>query len=146
MRLSGQIEGLISNFERVIDGFLAGLPYDGTDPSDPEDQHHDRRTDRRSRFLLGGEMTTHWDRSVDLLIAGSGGGGMVAGLAALDSGLEPLIVEKQALVGGSTGLSGGIVWLPNNPLMRADGIADSHEDGLAYLADVVGDVGAPSSP
>jgi 3-oxosteroid 1-dehydrogenase len=91
-------------------------------------------------------MTTQWDHSVDLLIAGSGGGGMVAGLAALDSGLEPLIVEKQALVGGSTGLSGGIVWLPNNPLMRADGIADSHDDGLAYLADVVGDIGAPSSP
>ncbi|BBY20634.1 FAD-binding protein [Mycobacterium stomatepiae] len=91
-------------------------------------------------------MSRAWDRSVDLLIAGSGGGGMVAGLAALDSGLEPLIVEKQALVGGSTGLSGGIVWLPNNPLMRADGIADSHEDGLAYLADVVGDIGAASSP
>jgi 3-oxosteroid 1-dehydrogenase len=91
-------------------------------------------------------MTTQWDHSVDLLIAGSGGGGMVAGLAALDCGLEPLIVEKQALVGGSTGLSGGIVWLPNNPLMRADGIADSHEDGLAYLCDVVGDIGAPSSP
>ncbi|OBB90153.1 3-ketosteroid-delta-1-dehydrogenase [Mycobacterium sp. 852002-40037_SCH5390672] len=71
---------------------------------------------------------------------------MVAGLAALDCGLEPLIIEKQPLVGGSTGLSGGIVWLPNNPLMRADGIADSHEDGLAYLADVVGDIGAPSSP
>ncbi|MDT5135756.1 MAG: 3-oxosteroid 1-dehydrogenase [Mycobacterium sp.] len=88
----------------------------------------------------------NWDRSVDLIIAGSGGGGMVAGLAALDCGLEPLIVEKQALVGGSTGLSGGIVWLPNNPLMRADGIADSHEDGLAYLADVVGDIGAASSP
>src|SRR6185312_7301411 len=40
----------------------------------------------------------------------------------------------------------GIVWLPNNPLMRADGIADSHEDGRAYLADVVGDIGAASSP
>lgn len=91
-------------------------------------------------------MTTRWDRSVDLLIAGSGGGGMVAGLAALDCGLEPLILEKQSLVGGSTGLSGGIVWLPNNPLMRAGGVADSHEDGLAYLADVVGDIGAPSSP
>jgi 3-oxosteroid 1-dehydrogenase len=91
-------------------------------------------------------MTGRWDESVDLLIAGSGGGGMVAGLAALDSGLQPLIIEKQALVGGSTGLSGGIVWLPNNPLMRAEGIADSHEDGLAYLADVVGDIGAASSP
>ena len=91
-------------------------------------------------------MNGQWDRSVDLVIAGSGGGGMVAGLAALDCGLEPLIIEKQSLVGGSTGLSGGIVWLPNNPLMRADGITDSHEDGLAYLADVVGDIGAPSSP
>ena len=89
---------------------------------------------------------TDWDSSVDLLIAGSGGGGMVAALATLDAGLEPLIVEKQALVGGSTGLSGGMVWLPNNPLMRRDGIPDSHEDGLAYLADVVGDIGAPSSP
>ena len=27
MRLSNQIEGLISNFERIVDGFLAGLPY-----------------------------------------------------------------------------------------------------------------------
>lgn len=91
-------------------------------------------------------MTGGWDHSVDLLIAGSGGGGMVAALAALDCGLRPLIVEKQALVGGSTGMSGGMVWLPNNPLMRSDGIADSHEDGLAYFADVIGDVGAPSSP
>ncbi|HZE14482.1 MAG TPA: FAD-binding protein, partial [Mycobacterium sp.] len=74
-------------------------------------------------------MTGRWDHSVDLLIAGSGGGGMVAALAALDCGLQPLILEKQALVGGSTGLSGGIIWMPNNPLMQAEGIADSHEDG-----------------
>ncbi|EUA49880.1 FAD binding domain protein [Mycobacterium xenopi 3993] len=51
-------------------------------------------------------MTVRWDRSVDLLITGSGGGGMVAALTALDSGLQPLVVEKQGLVGGSTGLSG----------------------------------------
>jgi 3-oxosteroid 1-dehydrogenase len=91
-------------------------------------------------------MTNSWDHSVDLLIAGSGGGGMVAAVAALDSGLEPLVVEKQALIGGSTGLSGGMAWLPNNPLMRADGIPDSHEDGLAYFEDVVGDIGPASSP
>lgn len=88
----------------------------------------------------------NWDVSVDLLIAGSGGGGLVAALAAVDAGIEPLVVEKQALVGGSTGMSGGMVWLPNNPLMKADGIADSHADGLAYFDDVVGDVGAASSP
>src|SRR4029077_19575645 len=69
-----------------------------------------------------------------------------AALAALDSGVEPLVIEKQALVGGSAGMSGGMVWLPNNPLMRAEGIPDSHEDGLAYFDDVVGDIGAASSP
>ena len=90
-------------------------------------------------------MTT-WDKSVDLVIAGSGGGGVVAALVAIDAGLEPLVLEKQAVVGGSTGLSGGIIWMPNNPLMRADGVADSHEDGLAYLDDVVGDAGPASSP
>ncbi len=88
----------------------------------------------------------NWDASVDLLIAGSGGGGMVAALAALDSGIEPLVVEKQGLIGGSTGMSGGMVWLPNNPLMRAEGIPDTHEDGLAYFDDVVGDIGEASSP
>ncbi len=33
MRLSNQIEGLISNFERTIDGFLAGLPHDALVPA-----------------------------------------------------------------------------------------------------------------
>jgi 3-oxosteroid 1-dehydrogenase len=88
---------------------------------------------------------TNWDKTVDLLIAGSGGGGMVAALAALDSGIEPLVVEKQELVGGATGMSGGMLWLPNNPLMQADGIPDSHEDGLAYFDAVVGDIGEASS-
>ncbi|HZQ32563.1 MAG TPA: FAD-binding protein [Mycobacterium sp.] len=88
----------------------------------------------------------NWDKSVDLLIVGSGGGGMVAALAALDAGIEPLVLEKEDLVGGATGMSGGMVWLPNNPLMRAEGVPDSHEDGLAYFDDVVGDIGAASSP
>jgi 3-oxosteroid 1-dehydrogenase len=88
---------------------------------------------------------TKWDKSVDLLIAGSGGGGMAAALAALDSGIEPLVIEKQSLIGGATGMSGGMVWLPNNPLMQADGVPDSHEDGLAYFDDVVGDIGEASS-
>lgn len=87
-----------------------------------------------------------WDKSVDLLIAGSGGGGMVAALAAVDAGIEPLVVEKQDLIGGSTGMSGGMVWLPDNPLMRAEGIPDSREDGLAYFDAVVGDIGEASSP
>src|SRR3954463_13916471 len=89
-------------------------------------------------------MTT-WDSSVDFVIAGSGGGGMVAALAAADAGATALVLEKQALVGGSTCMSGGIVWVPNNPVMHADGIADSYEDAMAHFEAVVGDVGPASS-
>src|SRR3954470_12363425 len=89
-------------------------------------------------------MTT-WDSSVDFVIAGSGGGGMVAALAAADAGASALVIEKQALVGGSTCMSGGIVWVPNNPVMRADGVPDSYEDAMAHFEAVVGDVGLASS-
>lgn len=64
-------------------------------------------------------MVTSWDKSVDLAIVGSGGGGLIAAMAAVEAGLEPLVLEKQPVVGGSTGMSGGMVWMPNNPLMRA---------------------------
>ncbi len=104
MRLSNQIEGLISNFERVIDGFLAGLPYERLVPAI---QKTNTTIDVPVADLGLSETEcramVNWDKSVDLLIAGSGGGGMAAALAAIDSGIEPLIVEKQALVGGSTG-------------------------------------------
>ena len=88
---------------------------------------------------------TDWDLSVDLAIVGSGGGGLVAAVVALDAGLEPLVLEKLPVLGGSTGISGGMLWLPNNPLMRAAGVADSFDDALAYFDAVVGDVGPASS-
>jgi 3-oxosteroid 1-dehydrogenase len=87
-----------------------------------------------------------WDQSEDLVIVGSGGGGLVAAMAAADAGLRPLVVEKQQLVGGSTAMSGGVIWMPANPLMQAERIPDSRANGLAYLQSVVGDIGPASSP
>jgi 3-oxosteroid 1-dehydrogenase len=89
-------------------------------------------------------MTT-WDHSVDLIAVGSGGGGMVAALTAADAGAEVLVVEKQSLVGGSTAMSGGMAWVPNNAVMRRAGFTDSYEDAMAYFEAVVGDVGPASS-
>jgi 3-oxosteroid 1-dehydrogenase len=89
---------------------------------------------------------TAWDATVDFVIAGSGGGGMVAALAGHEAGAEVLVLEKQALVGGSTCMSGGVVWIPDNPVMRAEGIPDSYEDAMAHFETVVGDVGPCSSP
>ena len=78
------------------------------------------------------------DESFDFVIVGSGGGGLVAALAAHEAGLKPVLIEKQPFVGGSTGMSGGVIWMPNNPLMQAEGVPDSHEEGLAYFESVVG--------
>lgn len=81
----------------------------------------------------------------DLVIVGSGGGGLVAALAAAEAGLRPIILEKQSVIGGSTAMSGGVIWMPNNPLMQQDGVADSLEEGMKYLAAVVGEPDAASS-
>ncbi|MFL6204245.1 MAG: FAD-dependent oxidoreductase [Acidimicrobiales bacterium] len=90
-------------------------------------------------------MTDMGDTTVDVVIAGSGGGGLVAALAAADAGASVLVLEKQSLVGGSTCMSGGIFWIPDNPLMRAEGVHDSYEDAMAHFEAVVGDVGPCSS-
>ncbi len=90
-------------------------------------------------------MTT-WDATVDVVIVGSGGGGMVAGTHRRPPrGASALVLEKQKLLGGSTAMSGGIVWVPNNPVMQAVGVPDSHEDAMVHFEAVVGDVGPCSS-
>jgi 3-oxosteroid 1-dehydrogenase len=81
-----------------------------------------------------------------VVCVGSGGGALVGALVARTRGLEVLVVEKDALIGGSTAMSGGGVWIPNNPVMRAAGAPDSEADALAHFAAVVGDVGPASSP
>ena len=89
-------------------------------------------------------MTT-WDSTTDFVVVGSGGGGLVAALTAADRGASVLVVEKQDHLGGSTAMSGGIAWVPNNPVMRANGVPDSYEEAMAHFEAVVGDVGPASS-
>jgi 3-oxosteroid 1-dehydrogenase len=89
-------------------------------------------------------MTT-WDHSVDLVVVGSGGGGFVAALTADHAGSDVLLLEKRDVVGGSTAMSGGIVWIPNNRWMTGAGVPDSYDDAWAYFDAVVGDEGPWSS-
>jgi 3-oxosteroid 1-dehydrogenase len=73
------------------------------------------------------------DAEYDFVVVGSGGGGMAAALTAAEAGLDTLVVEKGAKFGGSTGISGGGIWVPNNPTLRAAGHHDSRESIRAYL-------------
>ncbi|MBW2510064.1 MAG: FAD-binding protein, partial [Deltaproteobacteria bacterium] len=74
-----------------------------------------------------------WDRTVDLLVMGSGAAGMGAAVRGHDLGLDVLLVEKSDLYGGNSAMSGGVCWVANNPGMAKEGIEDSDEDGFRYL-------------
>jgi len=74
-----------------------------------------------------------WDYTTDVLVVGSGGGGMTAALIAKDQGCDALIIEKGTAYGGSTAMSGGCIWVPHNHLMKEAGLSDSSEEALIYL-------------
>ncbi|MFI6953579.1 FAD-binding protein [Nocardia sp. NPDC050408] len=86
-----------------------------------------------------------WDHTTDFLVVGSGAG-VVGALRAHVLGKDVLVVEKSDLLGGSTCMSGGVMWLPNNPLMQREGVSDSLDTAMAYFDSVVGDAGPASSP
>ncbi len=79
-----------------------------------------------------------WDRSVDVLVMGSGGAGQCAALRAADLGLDVLVVEKSAVWGGSTAMSAGAAWIPNNKSMKSKGIDDSEDEGVKYIMHLTG--------
>lgn len=85
--------------------------------------------------------TSNWDAEVDLLIFGAGAGGMTAALAGQLEGLDVLLCEKTAMVGGITSTSGGTLWIPGTRLSEEAGVPDSTEDAARYLEAVVGDRG-----
>lgn len=75
----------------------------------------------------------------DILIVGGGAAGLIA--AAASSGLDTLIVEKSDVVGGTTALSGGTLWIPANPVSRALGVKDNKRLGKQYLDTALGPSG-----
>ncbi|OEV04573.1 FAD-binding protein [Streptomyces oceani] len=74
-----------------------------------------------------------WDHEFDFVVVGSGGGGMAAALTAADGGLSTVVLEKGGMFGGTTGISGGGIWIPNNPTLRARGHDDSPGSVRRYL-------------
>ena len=79
------------------------------------------------------ERPRDWSREVDVLVVGSGGAAMTAATLAHDGGAEVLLLEKAEILGGTTGISGGVMWIPRNHHMHTAGIEDNREDALAYI-------------
>lgn len=79
-----------------------------------------------------------FDELQDWVVVGSGAGSMCSGLLMRSLGKSVVILEKSTLVGGTTARSGGVMWIPNNPFMKRDGVEDSPEQALTYLEHAVG--------
>lgn len=69
----------------------------------------------------------------DVAVLGSGAAGLTAALAAAVEGARVAVFEKAELLGGTTALSGGTIWIPDNRPAREAGIEDSIDLGLEYL-------------
>ncbi|MDR6872735.1 succinate dehydrogenase/fumarate reductase flavoprotein subunit [Bosea sp. BE125] len=77
--------------------------------------------------------------SCDLLVIGSGAGGLSAAVTAAWLGLDVIVIEKEAQFGGTTAWSGGWMWIPRNPLAQAAGIDEDIEVPRRYLRSELGD-------
>ena len=74
---------------------------------------------------------TDWDHDVDVVVLGSGGAGLTAALTAATNGGSVEVYEKTATVGGTTAVSGGIVWIPAH--RRSPDGELPVEDAMDYL-------------
>ncbi|TCM19563.1 3-oxosteroid 1-dehydrogenase [Novosphingobium sp. PhB165] len=86
------------------------------------------------------------DIECDVLIVGSGIGGLTAAIAARMAGLDTLVIEQDLLIGGPSSLSSGMLWMPNSQLMIRDKVHDSRSAALDYLANFVAEGDRSSTP
>jgi 3-oxosteroid 1-dehydrogenase len=74
---------------------------------------------------------TDWDREADVVVLGSGAAGLTAALTAAVHGASVEVFEKAATVGGTSAVSGGIVWIPAHN--RLPGRELTVADAMSYL-------------
>jgi len=73
----------------------------------------------------------------DLVVVGSGAGGLSAACTAAAKGKRVVIIEASEKVGGTTAISGGMVWIPGNHKMSATASNDL-DAARRYLRGTVG--------
>lgn len=81
------------------------------------------------------EMKTEYD----LLVVGSGAAGLSAAITARKRGLDVAVLEKETVFGGTTALSGGVLWIPLNHHGLSQNPSDSVEKVRLFLKSEVGD-------
>ena len=79
-------------------------------------------------------MSEQFDEIFDVLVIGSGCGGLTAALTAdISNPAKVLVIEKSHLIGGTSATSGGVIWIPDNHLGKEKGAQDSISEAKDYL-------------
>ena len=82
---------------------------------------------------------SHWDETCDVLVVGSGAGGMTAAYTAAREGLGVILIESTDRFGGMSAYSGGGMWFPCNAVLKRAGSDDSMAAARTYYRSVVGE-------
>lgn len=73
------------------------------------------------------------EQNFDVIVVGSGAGALLAAIRASDEGLKALVIEKTSLIGGTSAISGGGIWIPDNHDMPKAGLRDSIDVAFRYV-------------
>ena len=74
----------------------------------------------------------------DLIVVGSGAAGLATAITARKRGLDVVVLEKEPVFGGTTALSGGVLWIPLGPHGRKQNPADTIEAVRTYMQQETG--------
>lgn len=75
----------------------------------------------------------------DVLVIGSGAGGLSSAVTAAHDGLKVIVAEKASVFGGTSAISGGWLWIPNTPHAEREGQAEPIAAPKQYLKNVLGE-------
>lgn len=73
------------------------------------------------------------NQECDLLVVGSGAAGLACAITAKKRGLDVVVIEKEPVFGGTTALSGGVLWIPLNHHGRKQNPQDTLDAVRTYL-------------
>ena len=79
------------------------------------------------------------DNVFDVVVVGSGAGGLSTAVAAAHGEASVLVVEKAVVCGGASAWSGGWMWTPRNLFALADGVNEDRTSPRSYLEHRLGD-------
>ena len=75
----------------------------------------------------------------DVLVLGSGAAALTAAVTAAHAGRKVMVLERDTLLGGTSAISGGALWIPGTRQAMSGRFQDSRDHARLYLQNVLGE-------